>query len=336
MQIASGERVACIGESGSGKSTLLRLIAGVERLDQGLLNLRGQVISSSTVHVQPELRKLGWAPQDMVLFPHLSVQENVAFAMDVTPPQSRLQLQSLLDRFGLLSLANALPAQLSGGQQRRVVLARTFGRDADLYLLDEPLAHLDPALRDELSHTISLLLEEKNAACLWVTHHLPSALPHLDQVCILHQGQLIAQAPPKELFNQTKSSLVAHHLEELSWVTLPDLPSGLLAPWLQVLIDAYPPCTDDFYPPKEIALQQTRWKRINQTSATSIPARVSTQVFKGQTTSLSCFLPVSSQGDLEVMVHLELPTPDAPRVGSVVRLSYEGVLFYSERGRNVS
>jgi ABC-type Fe3+/spermidine/putrescine transport system ATPase subunit len=169
LQVAAGETVAVLGPSGSGKSTLLKIIAGLEAPDVGQVWLGGRDISA----LPPHRRQCGLLFQDFALFPHLSVQDNVAFGLieqGMRSAQARSQANALLDRFGMQTHALARVWQLSGGEQQRVALARALITAPRILLLDEPFSALDAALRETLRAEFQQRIDLAGMAVVWVTH----------------------------------------------------------------------------------------------------------------------------------------------------------------------
>ena len=169
LQVAAGETVAVLGPSGSGKSTLLKIIAGLEAPDAGQVFLDGKDISD----LPPHRRQCGLLFQDFALFPHLSVQDSVAFGLVEQGQRravSRAQAVDMLQRFGLGPHIDAKVWQLSGGEQQRVALARALITAPRILLLDEPFSALDAALRETLRAEFQQRIAQTGMAVVWVTH----------------------------------------------------------------------------------------------------------------------------------------------------------------------
>jgi len=169
LQVAAGETVAVLGPSGSGKSTLLKIIAGLEAPDAGQVWLDGRDISA----LPPHRRQCGLLFQDFALFPHLNVQDNVAFGLveqGLRSAQARSHANALLERFGMQTHALARVWQLSGGEQQRVALARALITAPRILLLDEPFSALDAALRETLHAEFQQRIAQTGMAVVWVTH----------------------------------------------------------------------------------------------------------------------------------------------------------------------
>lgn len=169
LQVAAGETVAVLGASGSGKSTLLAMLAGLDAPDAGHVCFDGDDVT----HWPPERRRFALMFQDFALFPHLNVQDNVAFALieqRMPKAQARQQAVAMLARFGLADRARAGVTQLSGGEQQRVALARALLSGPRLLLLDEPFSALDADLRQQLRTDFARHIRAAGMACVLVTH----------------------------------------------------------------------------------------------------------------------------------------------------------------------
>ncbi|HSQ92923.1 MAG TPA: ABC transporter ATP-binding protein [Methanoregula sp.] len=164
-------RVALLGPSGSGKTTLLRLIAGLEVPDSGTITIDGRLVSSRDCMVPPAERSIGFVFQNSALWPHMTVAENIRFSLaDLPYPEQQQRTRSLMERMGILPLADRYPDQVSGGEARRIALARALAPRPATLLLDEPLTNLDRSLREDL---LVLVLESVRVAgsrMLYVTH----------------------------------------------------------------------------------------------------------------------------------------------------------------------
>jgi len=169
LQVDSGQTVAILGPSGSGKSTLLKIIAGLEAADSGQVFCQGQDISAMPAY----LRRFALMFQDFALFPHLSVQDNVAFGLveqGQSRSQARAQALAMLQRFGMAAHALGRVWQLSGGEQQRVALARALITRPRVLLLDEPFSALDAQLRNSMRAEFAQHISSASMAVLWVTH----------------------------------------------------------------------------------------------------------------------------------------------------------------------
>lgn len=237
LRVEEGAFMALLGPSGCGKSTLLRLVAGFERVDRGEIALDGRTVSSATVHVPTEARKLGMVFQSYALWPHMSVFENVAFALDVAgiaPKVRRARVEQALETVGLGALAARRPADLSGGQRQRVALARTLAARARIILLDEPLANLDANLRESMQEEFRRLHRETGATMVFVTHDQAEALALADQVAVMMEGQLRQIAAPRALYDRPADADVARFIGRGAIVEVLCLAAG--EDWAEVAI----------------------------------------------------------------------------------------------------
>lgn len=189
LSVAPGETVAILGPSGSGKSTLLKIVAGLEPLDGGSVHFNGQNIT----RMPPEQRGFALMFQDFALFPHMNVQDNVAFGLveqGVRRKQARAQAQEMLIRFGMEAFALARVPQLSGGEQQRVALARALITGPRVLLLDEPFSALDAALRLQLRDEFRQRIAAVGMATVLVTHDEAEARAMGARGCQLRDGVL--------------------------------------------------------------------------------------------------------------------------------------------------
>ena len=209
LEIGAGEFFALLGGSGSGKSTLLRVIAGFERPDAGRVLLQGRDVT----RLPPPAREVAMMFQSYALFPHMDVQDNIAYGLrragERNPGPRVAELLALL---GLQGLEARRPHQLSGGQQQRVALARALARRPPLVLLDEPLAALDSNLRERTGLELRALQRRLGASFVMVTHDQAEALSLADRVAVLDQGRIAQVAPPRELYERPATRAVARFL----------------------------------------------------------------------------------------------------------------------------
>ena len=194
------------GPSGSGKTTLLRLLAGLERPDEGTIALGGAVWFDRArgIDLPPQKRRAAFLLQEYALFPHLTVAQNVAFAA-----RARASAAGLIDRFGLSDLRDRLPRSLSGGQQQRVALVRALASNPALLLLDEPLSALDSATRARMRHELRKLLLESGVRSLLVTHDRTEAIALGDWMAVMVDGRIRQAGPVQEVFRQPADAQVA-------------------------------------------------------------------------------------------------------------------------------
>jgi putative spermidine/putrescine transport system ATP-binding protein len=208
LALESGELVALLGPSGCGKTTTLRMIAGFEYPTRGSIYLTGQDVTAAA----PEHRNCGMVFQNYALFPHLTVEQNVAFGLEMrrTPrAEIRRRVGEILERMGLGALKHRYPRQISGGQQQRTALARALVTNPGALLLDEPLANLDAALREEMRFYIRSLQREFHITTLYVTHDQSEALVLADRIAVLMNGELQQFGTPLDVYYRPQTAAVA-------------------------------------------------------------------------------------------------------------------------------
>lgn len=210
LEVAAGEIHGLVGPSGSGKSTLLRLIAGLEAVQAGRIEVAGRLVAAPGASLAPERRGVGFVFQDYALFPHLDARSNVAFGIEAPSRRARRALaQEWLERVGLGAFGPAMPHTLSGGQQQRVALARALARRPALMLLDEPFSGLDAELREEVRSFALGVLCEAGVATVLVTHDPREALAVAHRVSLLRGGRLLQTGTAAELYQRPASVEVA-------------------------------------------------------------------------------------------------------------------------------
>lgn len=209
-------RIACLlGPSGCGKSTLLRLIAGLEPVDGGMITGAEGSLSKPGLHVAPERRNIGFVFQDYALFPHLTVEENVAFGLRRMDGAERRQVAAReLAAVGLDHRKDAYPQALSGGEQQRVALARAMVRRPALLLLDEPFSGLDGRLKTEVRDATLAALRDAGAAALIVTHDAEEAMMMADDLALMKHGRILQSGSPRDCYLLPVSASAARLLGE--------------------------------------------------------------------------------------------------------------------------
>ncbi len=211
LAVNSGEILCLLGSSGSGKSTILRIIAGIEKADQGRLFWDGVEVSTVPVHKRGFVLMF----QDYALFPHLSVFDNIAFGLHmkgINTKEARASVKDVLDQVTMSGYESRNVSDLSGGEQQRVALARALAVQPRLLMLDEPLAALDRALRLELQGELKSLLHKAGIPVIYVTHDQEEALSISDRIAILHDGRIVQDATSEEVFRRPVNLWVAGFL----------------------------------------------------------------------------------------------------------------------------
>jgi multiple sugar transport system ATP-binding protein len=208
LDIADGEFVILVGPSGCGKSTTLNMIAGLEDISEGELRIGGQVVNNKA----PKDRDIAMVFQSYALYPHMTVRENLAFALKLAKtPQSVID-QKVNEAARVLELEPHLdrkPANLSGGQRQRVAMGRAIVRDPSAFLMDEPLSNLDAKLRVQMRTQVSRLQRRLGTTMVYVTHDQTEAMTLGDRVAVMRGGRLQQVGPPQELYERPVNLFVA-------------------------------------------------------------------------------------------------------------------------------
>ena len=217
LEIEQGELMAVLGPSGCGKTTLLRLIAGFEAPDGGGVAVGEETVAGPGTLVPPEKRRVGMVFQDFALFPHLTVEANIAFGLSGRPREEREELtQRTLELVGLQHKTGRHPHELSGGERQRVALARALAPEPEVVLLDEPFASLDATLRADLRREVELILRDAEATALLVTHDQEEALSLADRLAVMREGRIVQVGAPEEVYGRPASRWAAQFVGEVN------------------------------------------------------------------------------------------------------------------------
>lgn len=211
LVLQEGEMIAFLGPSGCGKTTTLRMIAGFEIPTEGEI-LFGQ---NPVTNLMPEKRNIGMVFQNYALFPHMTVEQNISFGLEmrkVTPADMRQRVAEILKKAQLDHLGHRYPRQVSGGQQQRTALARALVINPNVLLLDEPLANLDAKLREEMRFYIRSLQREFGITTVYVTHDQAEAMVLADRVAVMMNGALHQVGAPEEIYRRPNSRAVAEFI----------------------------------------------------------------------------------------------------------------------------
>jgi len=211
LEIPKGEFTVLVGQSGCGKSTLLRTIAGLEEIDEGSIEIDGEVVND----VAPRDRDIAMVFQNYALYPYMTVFDNIAFGLRARKtPNAEIEAK-VAEASRMLSIDHLLeryPRQLSGGQLQRVAIGRAIVRQARIYLFDEPLSNLDAQLRDEMRGEIKRLHRELGKTMIYVTHDQIEAMTMADRIVLLRDGKIEQQGSPLDLYERPATKYVAGFL----------------------------------------------------------------------------------------------------------------------------
>jgi len=206
--VAEDETICLLGASGSGKSTILRMIAGLDFPERGAILLNNLDLAQTP----PHLRDFGLVFQDYGLFPHLNVFDNIAFGLrmrNISADEIKQRVSALLEQVNLSGFDSRKVTDLSGGEQQRVALARALAPQPRLLMFDEPLGALDRSLKEDLLNEIRGILHQTEIPAIYVTHDQEEAFTIADRILVLHEGTIIRDAAPHEIWREPKSAFVA-------------------------------------------------------------------------------------------------------------------------------
>jgi iron(III) transport system ATP-binding protein len=232
LAVAAGQVTCLLGPSGCGKSTTLRMIAGVERADEGLIRIDGREVCGPGADVPPEGRSVGLMFQDFALFPHLTVAQNVAFGLTGEKAAKAARVGELLERVNLAGYGGKHPHELSGGEQQRVALARALAPRPKVMLMDEPFSGLDNRLRDGIRDATLEVLKEEGTAVLLVTHEPDEAMRMADEIALMRGGRIVQRGAPYNIYNAPVDKAAAAFFSDINVIrgvsrgALTDTPFG--------------------------------------------------------------------------------------------------------------
>jgi multiple sugar transport system ATP-binding protein len=308
LEIADGEFVVLLGPTGAGKTTLLRLIAGLERADQGVVRIGGR----DAANIPPALRDVSFVFQRYSLYPHLTVFENLAFPLRA--PMRRMdkgEIKRIVEQTAqLVRIEHKLHTpvtRLSGGEMQRVAIGRALVRRPAVYLMDEPLSSLDAKLRAELRLELKHIQQDLGATVLYVTHDQTEAMTMATRIGILDAGRIVQVGTPREIYEQPLNSYVAQRLgtPRINLLPAASFGEGML--------------------PQEVATVGARSEHLHMRADTQGPALVTLVEHLGN----------------ETHVHLEaggrqivcLASPgDAPHTGSRMQVTFSEALYFDQNG----
>ncbi|MCK4205048.1 ABC transporter ATP-binding protein [Brucella pituitosa] len=327
FEINEGEFVAVLGPSGCGKTTLLRLIAGFESNNSGQIEIRNQIVANDAgTLVQPEHRNIGIVFQNYALWPHMSVAENVGYALKVAgiaKTERQARIAQALDKVNLGPFAERRPADLSGGQRQRVALARCLAAGSSIVLLDEPLANLDVHLRSTMEDEFRRFHKESGATLLYITHDQSEAMALADRIAVMDKGHILQYASPITLYREPANATVATFIG-----------NGMVLPIENVRLNGNGQASGEFLGHQVTmrcsANEQPRAEaqacvhpqdiRIKDYNADGAPVRVTNRVYRGGFWSIT----VSPHDAPELSIHAEVNdnADFIPEIGHLASISF--------------
>ncbi|SDW78638.1 putative spermidine/putrescine transport system ATP-binding protein [Albimonas donghaensis] len=315
LRFADGELTALLGPSGCGKTTLLRMIAGLETPSAGRIELGGADITALPAH----RRRFGMVFQNFALFPHLSVAENVAYALSIAGVAKARRLaraEELLELVRLPGLGARRVGELSGGQRQRVAIARALAQEPDVFLLDEPMSALDAQLREEMQVELRLLQQKLGITTIVVTHDQREAMTMADQVVVMSKGRAEQVAPPQEVYRNPANAFVAGFIGKANMLPATAM-GGAARLDCGTSLALSPPAA--FRDGAELVLAcRPEWMRLaSGPGPNRLPARVAFVRDIGQVRE------IHAEADGRTLV-CELPfsAPERPRLGETIHLEF--------------
>ena len=220
LQVEEGSFTTLLGASGCGKTTLLRLISGFLEPDSGKIKINGKIING----ILPNKRKIGFVFQDYALFPHLTVEQNLFYGLNLKKRTKEIKnenktlVMQTAENLGLQNLLNRFPSELSGGQQQRVALGRVLVLQPSLLLMDEPLSSLDTNLRLKVREELKEIQKKLKITTLYVTHDQEEALSLSDKIAVMKDGKLLQYGTPQQVYFEPKDLFTAEFVGQANFV----------------------------------------------------------------------------------------------------------------------
>ena len=315
LRFADGELTALLGPSGCGKTTLLRMIAGLEAPTSGRIELGGADITALPAH----RRKFGMVFQNFALFPHLSVAENVAYALaidGVAKPARLARAEALLDLVRLPGYGPRRIGELSGGQRQRVAIARALAQEPDVFLLDEPMSALDAQLREEMQVELRLLQQKLGITTIVVTHDQREAMTMADRIVVMSKGRAEQVGPPQEVYRHPANPFVAGFIGKANM--LPARASGGAAELeggVALTLDPPAPFRDGA---ALVVACRPEWMRLaSEPGPNRLPASVAFVRDIGQVREIH-----AEVGGRVLVCELPFSAPQRPRLGETLWLEF--------------
>lgn len=243
LEIPKSEFLCLLGPSGCGKSTTLRMIAGLENLSSGQIQIGEQVVDAADkgIFVPPEKRNLGMVFQNYALWPHMTIEQNIEFGLKikkVPAVESKKIIDTVLTKLGIDQYRDRYPSEVSGGQQQRVALARMIAVSPEVILLDEPLSNLDAKLRLDMRAELKRIHSELGSTFIFVTHDQWEAMTLATTIAVMNEGRLQQVGTPEDIYDRPANRFVAEFVGTLpiNILVMKSLPKSALLDWIQALL----------------------------------------------------------------------------------------------------
>ncbi len=321
LRIPGGGLACVLGPSGCGKTTLLRVLAGFQPATEGRVRIAGALVDDGRRRVRPERRRVGYVPQEGAMFPHLSVADNVGFALTGRGRHRRAaragRIAELLELVGLGGLERWHPHQLSGGQQQRVALARALACDPEVVLLDEPFSSLDASLRARLRADVLAILGATGVTAVLVTHDQAEALSLAGLVAVIREGRVVQAAAPAEVYGRPVDAAVAGFVGEATLLPA-TVEGGVLHTALGRL------ALDPACPAAGAALAVVRPEQVRLATGDGLPGRVTGTEYQGHDSRVEVRVQLPA-GPLTLAARAGAGT--GPEPGTMVTVDIPGPLW---------
>jgi ABC-type Fe3+/spermidine/putrescine transport system ATPase subunit len=347
LSLGKGEIVAILGPSGCGKSTTLRLIAGLERPDEGRVIVGDRDVTG----LPPERRGIGMVFQDLALFPHLSVKRNIEYGprMRGEGRKRREEIASeLAAAFEIDRLLGRRPDSLSGGERQRVALARALAARPQIVLLDEPLSSLDASLRKRLRSEIASGLRRADMTAILVTHDAEEAFAIADRVVLMRDGRIEAEGEPEKLYEEPPTAWSAAFLGRGTVLEILESEGGEQSPVVATALGSFrcverrPESAEDsggaslFFPSDAPRLRVKTADSAAAPLQNGLHGRVLSSYFAGRSRRIALACPIQRGPDRggEIILELELPPSARPAVGEKLELEVPEESCFALPGRS--
>lgn len=314
LSVPRGRITCLLGESGCGKSTLLGLISGIDQPDGGIIAMSGHQVAGPEAFIPPEARNVGFMFQDYALFPHLSVEDNLAFGLRALPkPEQKRRVTEIATRIGITHLIGRYPHSLSGGEQQRVALARALAPKPAILLMDEPFSNLDQGLRERVRRETVEILKALETTAIIVTHDPQEAMAVGDQVVLMRHGRVEQTGSPYDIYDRPVSSYAAEFMGPCNRLT------GIWAKGhIETPIGNFPADLD--LPDGVLAIACIRPQTLALTpNGEGITARILGKSFLGESEQIDI-----SVHPLAQPLRIHCPTRSPLEIGEQVKLNLNG------------
>lgn len=334
LTVRDGEFLVVVGPSGCGKSTTLRMIAGLETVSAGEIEIGSKVVND----VRPQERNIAMVFQNYALYPHMSVRENLSFGLRLSKEYDTAaitdRVETAADLLEIPELLDQYPKELSGGQQQRVALGRAIVRDPEVFLMDEPLSNLDAKLRSQMRTELQRLHDELGVTTVYVTHDQTEAMTMGDRIAILNDGKLQQISEPEVCYSKPNNRFVAGFIGSPSMnffeVTIESTPDGV-----QVEGNSFQTDLDASVAPGRYTLGVRPEDLRLADGSGRIPADVDVVEPMGADNYLYLNPPTNADTEKEIIARVD--STFSPTTGERINLNFdvEDVHFFDENGERV-